>query len=117
MINGDLDQFLDTGWFTEATLFYNGYIYWCEGLRNSETGIMDFFVNKWEVENEDDTYYHTIIEKDGSMKWETVFEIEHKDMDFIKKQFLEAPIFDGKSFWQVEKRLAWLDDGGNVTRK
>ena len=117
MINGYLDQFLDTGWHTDATLFYNGYIYWCEGLRNSETGIMDFFVNKWEVENEDDTYYHTIIEKDGSMKWETVFEMEHKDCDFIKKQFLEAPIFDGKSFWQVEKRLAWLDDGGNVTRK
>lgn len=31
MINADLDQFLDTGWFNEATLYYNGYTYWCEG--------------------------------------------------------------------------------------
>ena len=30
MINGNLEQFLDTGWFNEATLFYKGYIYWCE---------------------------------------------------------------------------------------
>ncbi len=117
MINGDLDQFLDTGWFTEATLFYNGYIYWCEGVWVNDFTLMKFFVNKWEAENEDDTYYHTIVEKDGSVKCETVFEMEHEDREFVKKKFLEAPIFDGKSFRQVEKQLAWLDDGGNVTRK
>ena len=26
MINGNIEQFLDTGWFNEATLFYNGYM-------------------------------------------------------------------------------------------
>ena len=27
MINGHLVQFLDTGWYSEATLYFNGYIY------------------------------------------------------------------------------------------
>ena len=31
MINAKLEQFLDTGWFNEATLYLNGYTYWCEG--------------------------------------------------------------------------------------
>ena len=31
MINANLEQFLDTGWFSEATLYLNGYTYWCEG--------------------------------------------------------------------------------------
>ena len=34
-----------------------------------------------------------------------------QDMDVIKKKFLEAPIFDGKTFWQVENEIAWLDEG------
>ncbi len=34
MINGNINQFLDTGWFTEATLFLNGYIYWLEAQAN-----------------------------------------------------------------------------------
>lgn len=31
MINGNLEQFLDTGWFSEATLYYNKHTYCCEG--------------------------------------------------------------------------------------
>ena len=27
MINAELEQFLDTGWFNEATLYLNGYTY------------------------------------------------------------------------------------------
>ena len=29
MKNGKIEQFLDTGWFSEATLYLNGYTYWC----------------------------------------------------------------------------------------
>ena len=28
----------------------------------------------------------------------------------VKEQFLKAKIFDGKSFWEVEKELAWYDE-------
>lgn len=116
MINGHLEQFLDTGWYSEATLYYNGYIYWCEAQYNATTNTTTFFVDKWVVENEDDTYYHSILEEDGSVKWERVYEIIEKDLELIKKYFLEANIFDGKSFWQVEKQLAWLEEGTPILK-
>ena len=36
------------------------------------------------------------------------------DLELIKKKFLEANIFDGKSFWEVERVLAWLDEGAPI---
>ena len=50
MINGLLDQFLDTGWYTEATLFYNGFIYWCEAQSDLTTNTTTFFIDKWAAE-------------------------------------------------------------------
>lgn len=116
MINGHLEQFLDTGWYTEATLFFNGYIYWCEAQFDEETKLICFFVDKWSAENEDNTYYHSILEADGTIQWNRVLEIKDKDIDLIKKIFLESPIFEGKTFWQVEKKLIWLEEGGSVIR-
>lgn len=37
-------------------------------------------------------------------------------MEMLKKQFLIAPIFEGKSFWQVEKDLTWVDEGEPLIR-
>ncbi len=39
MINGYAEQFLDTGWYSEATLYYNGYIYWHEAQANDKEAI------------------------------------------------------------------------------
>ncbi len=117
MINGYLEQFLDTGWYTEATLYYNGYIYWCEAQYDNTAGISRFFVDKWAVENEGNTFYHSIFESDGTLEWNRVYEVENKDLDFIKKQFLEAPIFDGKTFWQVEKQIAWLEESTPISKE
>ena len=52
MINGNLSQFLDTGWYSEETIYFSGYIYWCEGDTNPETGISHFWVNRWRAETE-----------------------------------------------------------------
>ncbi len=51
MINGNLDQFLDTGWFSEATLYYNGYIYWLEAQTDDIESV--FFIDRWKAQNED----------------------------------------------------------------
>ena len=51
MINGNLEQFLDTGWFTDATLFLNGYIYWCESRFDENAKVSNFCVDKWKVQN------------------------------------------------------------------
>ena len=49
-------------------------------------------------------------------RWDRIFEEEDSDPERIKKHFLEAPVFDGKSFWQVEKSIAWLEEGNPVVR-
>lgn len=116
MINGKLDQFLDTGWHSEATLFLNGYIYWCEGQYDKKSGLTTFFVDKWAAENEDNTFYHSVLESNGTLKWYRVLEIQDADLDRIKQKFLEAPVFENKSFWQVEKDIAWLDESNPITR-
>lgn len=113
MINGRLEQFLDTGWFSEAELYLNGYVYWCEAQCDSATGETTFVVDRWAARL-DGVYYHSILEPGGTLKWSRILEIKDTDLDRIKQRFLEAPVFDGKTFWQVEKSIAWIDDGGAV---
>lgn len=108
MINGYAEQFLDTGWYSEATLFYKGYIYWHEAQTNDKETV--FFVDRWKVQNEENLYYHSILQSDGTLQWERVLEIHDIDLELIKKRFLESAIYDGKSFWNVEKEIAWLDE-------
>ena len=110
MINGNLEQFLDTGWYTEATLFLNGKLYWCEAQTDASSDVSTFFVDQWDAENEDNLYYHSLLEPDGTLVWRRVLEIKDTDMDRLKQKFLEAPVFEGKTFWQVEKDIAWLDE-------
>lgn len=115
MKNGRLEQFLDTGWYSEATIFLDGYIYWCEA-QSDKNNLVHFFVDRWAAENEEDMLFHSILNSDGTLHWSRVFEMKDADLDRIKKCFLEAPIFDGKTFWQVEKMLAWLEEGDPVKR-
>lgn len=114
MINGNIKQFLDTGWFSESTLFLNGYVYWCEAQTDPDTNITKFFIDKWRAENEGNKVYHTLLDSDGTLEWERVFEIEDTDLDKIKKKFLNATIFDGKTFWDVENKIAWLEEGEDI---
>ncbi len=116
MINGNLEQFLDTGWYSEASLFLNGYVYWCEAQLDQASGVTTFFVDRWAAENEGDSCYHSILSADGTLKWTRVLEISDTDLDRIKEKFLAADISDGKSFWQVEGKLAWLDEGKPAVR-
>ncbi len=114
MINGNLDQFLDTGWFNEATLFYNGHLYWCEATIDEKSQKNVFFVERWRAENENNECYHSLLNKDGQLDYERIYEDSDIDIELIKKRFLEADIWDGKTFWQIESEIAWLDDGGDV---
>lgn len=108
MINANLSQFLDNGWFSEATLFYNGYIYWCEGCwDNTKEKPMHFFVYKIPARNIDNLYFERL---DTNEPFEYIFETWGKCEDDVKEEFLNAKIFDGKTFWEVEKELAWLDE-------
>ena len=114
MKNGNLTRFLDIGWFTEAVLFYNGRVYWCEGTTDFETDITNFFIDSWKAEC-DGEYYHQYLSETGELiDCKRVLEITGSDHDAIKRQFLTAPVFDGKTFWQVENDLVWVEEGVSI---
>ena len=106
MINASLEQFLDTGWFSDATLYYKGYVYWCEGCWDyNREKPMNFFVYRFPVKliNED-TFVRLNYE------YEMLLDIYGYGEEDVKEEFLKAKIFEGKSFWEVEKELAWYDE-------
>ena len=42
--------------------------------------------------------------------YSTVLDVWGDSPDDVKPIFLSAKIFDGKSFWEVEKEIAWYDE-------
>ena len=115
MINGNITQFLDTGWYNaDAEIYYNGFIYWFEAQKENNSNLYHFWIDKWRVEKNDDFTFNTYCySKDRELvEYQRVFSMKHNDLDFIKETCLKSPIFEGKSFWKVEKKLAWLDDSG-----
>lgn len=109
MINCDLDWFLDNGRYNEATLYYNGYMYWCEGGYTKD-GKFHFFVDKRKSEIVNEYYQKVVLDENGKVEAYFVLEFFANDEDEARKMFLEAKIFEGKSFWEVEKDLAYYDE-------
>ena len=60
-------------------------------------------------------YTYRYILNNDVLGFEEIYRIEGNDWESLKIQFLQAPLFDGKSFWQVEKELIQVDDGGNIS--
>ena len=115
MINANLEQFLDNGWYNEATLFYKGHTYWCEGCYNrSKDNPFHFWVYRYKSilvkEKNGKTWSKREIKDDDVADFSTVFEIWTKSEEDAKELFLQAAIFDGKSFWEIEEELAWYDE-------
>ena len=48
-----------------------------------------FFVDKWAAENEDNTYYHSILEEDGTLIWNRVLRSRIKIWNSSKNAFLK----------------------------
>ncbi len=110
MINANLDTFIDYEWEHGVTLFYNGYIYFCSGGFKPDWKTFSYGVFRQRAENENNLYYREYMENDKPVDYEKVFEVAG-DYDDVKKKFFSAHIFDGKSFWEVEKEIAWLEQG------
>lgn len=65
MTNGYLSQFLDTGWWNaDATIYYNGHIYFLEGFFDEEHR-MHLRIMKWKARNLDDKYYEDVLDENG----------------------------------------------------
>ena len=109
MINGNLEQFLDTGWWNaDATIFYKGFIYFLDGYFDDKD-IMHLRIMKWRAKNIDNKTFEDILGPDGDFTDDSEIWMEGPNEDALREKFLKAKIWEGKSFWEVEKELAWLD--------
>ena len=110
MINGNLEQFLDNGWSHDCSLYYNGFVYYCSG-RGYVNDKFEFSVYRFRATTTDNIYYSKYILNGDLVDAEDLLSFKEKDAEIVKKKFLEAKIFDGKSFWEVEKEIMWLEEG------
>ena len=91
MINGNIDEFMDKLWDGEEVIYtYNGKKYFSQGY-NREDGTYRFELQLWEP------YAETLWFIEGLERQESL------------DAFLKEPLFDGKTFWEVEKVIEWVD--------
>ena len=91
MINGDIDEFIDKLWCGEEVIYtYNGKKYFSQGYIN-ENGDYHFELQMWEPVTD--------------LLWEINGYNNQESFD----AFLKEPLFEGKTFWEVEKEIEWVD--------
>ncbi len=91
MINGDINEFMDKLWGGEELIYtYNGKKYFSQGY-NDENGEYVFELQLWEP--------------DVKILWQII----GKENQDSLNAFLKEPLFDGKTFWEVEKEIEWVD--------
>lgn len=114
MINGDLSIFLDTGWFNESCLYYKGNVYWCEGYHDPEDKQYPyhFFIRRYagRLHREENYVEYLLDSTNDVMNYDDSYHIKGDSSDELLERFLRAKVFEGKSFWEVEKVLIWVDD-------
>lgn len=91
MINGNIDEFMDKLWDGEELIYtYNGKKYFSQGY-NLDNGVYRLELQLWEP------YGDVLWFTEGISRQDSV------------ESFLKAAVFDGKTFWEVEKSIEWVD--------
>lgn len=92
MLNGDVTEFVDRIHYGDELIFmYNGQKFFLQGFLEDD-GICTTYLDRWEPPADD---YIWVGRGDSK--------------NFPVEEFLKAEIWDGKSFWEVEKKMEWLD--------
>lgn len=90
MKNGDVHEFVDNIHYGDELWFlYDGKKYFLEGLCNHGTP---------------DLFLYEMVDGGKDYSWKGT------PKHYPVEAFLEAKIWNGKSFWEVEQDMEWLDD-------
>lgn len=93
MINGNPGEFVDRIYSCQDTVFiYNGVKYWFQGY-NLENGLVHMEIYQYQPVQEACLWSH-----------------EGKTIEECHRAFLEANLFDGKTFWEAESSIEWVDE-------
>lgn len=93
MNNGNPHDFIDHLYSGQDTVYlFRGVKYWSQGYRIEGRAV-------WRIE-----VFQYQPPSDGFL-WEN----ESESVTECMEAFLAAPIFDGKSFWEAESEIEWVD--------
>jgi len=92
MINGDVNEFVNGLYYGDERVFvYKGIKYFMQGLLVNDK--LTLFLDSWDPPSKD-----YLWQQAGDRK------------NYPVESFLNAKLFDGKSFWEVEQEIEWVDD-------
>ncbi len=95
MINGDVSE------FAEGIHSGSEMVFLCDGKK--------YFIRGWlEIRNEAVTSVLCLVTweppSDDYLRFES-----GPDSDVLAEHFIAAPVFEGKTFWEVEREIEWVD--------
>lgn len=97
MINGDVKEFVESLHYEERTVFYNDRNYFFNGcccLLN---------------DSGDEVYRFEIYLLDDEGRGETIYSVQGATAQECIDKFLSATLFNGKTFYEVEKDMTEID--------
>ena len=93
MINGKVEDFLEGIYnLQEIIHIYNGKKYFLQGYGGWKGEPYTLELQLWEPEQKN--------------LWKYV----DKDPILCRNKFLKEPLYDGKTFWEVESEIEWVDE-------
>ncbi len=99
MRGGDADEFIDFMNEGEASVRCKSYVYRFSGLRyNSGRGMYRISIEKYRFTKEPFEEF-----------MELVYHYESDDAEDVLNHLCEDLLWDGKSFYDLEKALTWID--------
>jgi hypothetical protein len=118
MIPGTRENFMAYGW-RNARLYYKGSLYRTlyrldldeekDPLRNAQIGTYTIKVQRVITENPEAWEIYE-EKKKGVPAYQTVLTVKGKNRYYVRKLFFVSPIFDGKTFKQIENELLWVNE-------
>lgn len=91
MINGNVNEFMDGLYYGDERFFlYDGKKYFIQGYFENEKPTLELYV----LEPLDDDFHWRVFSD---------------NKDYPVSKFEEAKIFGGKTFWEIEKDVEWVD--------
>ena len=95
MKSGHVNEFIEHTSYEECAVLYHDKKYFFHGLIfDQDTNTYTFEVEAWDGEN---CFINTVFD--------TPAETAEKCME----NFYQAPIFEGKSFWEAEPDMEWIE--------
>lgn len=93
MINGSINDFIEKLNYGDEVIFiYEGMKYFIQGYKNND-GRFTLYLDRWEPPSNDYIWIGV-----GT------------DIDYPVSEFLTSPIWNGKTFMNIESDVEWVDE-------